>query len=674
MEPSGHPCEVPIVINGVETVAHRSPFAPENIYTDIKLDGVTTLRENWQRSVRLYAEKPFSGYRTKRVRNPDDEASSKPYVLADTFTTLTYAEFDQKIDAVASGLCHRGVVAGDKVVICAANRPEWALIQQACYRNSFVSVPLYDSLGVTGYRHVIHHSESSVVCVEAPRAGSIAAALDLLKEEAGDGELCVKHVVLLSDEEWFRGDQELLQATCSAVGVSFIRLPALETLGHSDPAPPEDPTPATLCSIIYTSGTTGAQKGAVMSHGALATAVIGFYQAKLAPLYMQLDHKRYISYLPLAHVLERVVFGVAVFIGAHIHFYSGHVEHLLGDIGIIKPHVMLGVPRVYCKIYEGIGRLLAKHKVVNALFRYALRDQHEQYPYAASAVSRFILGKVRQRMGGSMELLICGGAPISEEVQCFMRETFGCRFICGYGLTETCAATTVQHTDQLDVGNVGVPTPNAEIALYREPGMDLPDDGRGEILVNGTSIFSGYYKDPEGTADAFLDGWFRTGDIGRWDDKNCLQIVGRCKEIFKLQQGEYVAPERLESMYCEHNSLETMYIPDITTVPFLVSIVVPSEEQTAEWDSVATPVAEREEALLAEIKNTAKRYSLHGYEVVRRVHIAEEFTVENNLMTVTMKIRRNAVKVYYEAEIAAMVEAEVVAHDERQRQRAEAMG
>lgn len=278
-----------------------------------------------------------------------------------------------------------------------------------------------------------------------------------------------------------------------------------------------------------------------------------------------------------------------------------------------------------------------------------------------------VFKQIRQSLGGSVKFIITGSAPISPEVLHFLRVCTGCYVMEGYGATETGGACSLQMPGERSVGHVGPPFLCSMYKLADVPEMNLQvnRDKRGEILVHGTNIFKGYYKDEEKTNAAIdSDGWYHTGDIGVFDANGCVKVVDRVKNIFKLQQGEYIAPEKIENIYTRSKYVAQVFVYGNSYKSSLISVIVPEETVVQEWakqhqlDLDFKKLCANEElkkVILKDITQLGKSGDLKGFEQVKDIYLHSElFSIENGLLTPTMKSKRNEIQKYFQKEIDEM--------------------
>jgi len=373
----------------------------------------------------------------------------------------------------------------------------------------------------------------------------------------------------------------------------------------------------------------------------------------------------HMSYLPLAHIYEILILTASLYFGAAIGFYRGDVLGLVEDIQALRPTILVGVPRVFTRIYDKITSTLNASLIQRNLFSMAYNSKLSQLQStgddSAPVWNKLLFAKLAALLGGRVRVIVTGSAPLSPAVQDFLRICFCCKVIQGYGLTETTAVATATHVDDYTSGHVGAPSVCAEVKLVDVPEMGYTSASipqRGEICVRGPVVFKGYYKMPEKTAeDLERNGWFHTGDIGEWQANGTLKIIDRKKNIFKLAQGEYVAAEYLETVYIHSKIVAQIFVYGNSLQNFLVAIVVPDPEQVISWaqsqgikgDFVALCKDERVKRYVYQsICRVAEKAHLKGFEYIKNIHLEPEpWTVENNMLTPTMKIKRFDLPKFY---------------------------
>ncbi|KDD76920.1 AMP-binding enzyme [Helicosporidium sp. ATCC 50920] len=611
------------------------------------LEGVNNLWELFSRSVAKYGSSKCLGKRT-----------------ATGFDWLTYSEASEQAAAVGSALLQKGMSPGSRIGVYGANTTEWMLAMQACNRQGLHCVPLYDSLGDNAVEFIVRHSETSAVFALGAKLGELSKAVASLGDQ-------VKLVV-----HWGTPAPGPVQALKDA-GVEVLSFAELVTLGREKAVEPAASGLDDVCTIMYTSGTTGDPKGVVLSHGAVISTVVSLvmFCDSVGAHFDTSDSL--LSFLPLAHIFDRAAEELMLYSGASIGYWGGDVKALMNDLAALRPTVFASVPRVFDRVYSAVhGRLEKGGFFKRALFNWgygrkldALRKGAAAHK-AAPIFDRLVFSKVAAGLGGRCRFIISGGAPIAQHVEEFLRVTMCCGVIQGYGLTESCAASFLTCPDDpAHGGTVGPPQPVVSFRLEAVPEMNYLPSGSpeaGEVCIKGPSLFQGYYKDQEKTDEVLdSDGWFHTGDIGIITPTGALKIVDRKKNIFKLSQGEYIAVEKVENVYKGTPGVEQVWVYGNSFESCLVAVVVPTKERFDAFAAAAHKAGQAPEelardpalaaALLVDLTAQAKEGKLKGFEQVRKVHVETElFSVENELMTPTFKLKRPQLQQRYQKEVDAM--------------------
>uniref|UniRef100_A0A3Q2XEW8 Long-chain-fatty-acid--CoA ligase n=1 Tax=Hippocampus comes TaxID=109280 RepID=A0A3Q2XEW8_HIPCM len=523
---------------------------------------------------------------------------------------------------------------------------EWTLTELACYTYSLVSVPLYDTLGTEAINYIIDKASISTIACDV--ADKVNLVLDCVK----DRKHTVKTIVVIetpSDELVDRGKQ---------AGIDILSLREMEV---SKPPRPED-----MGVICFTSGTTGNPKGAMLSHRNIVSNCSAFLKITQAtcPLGPRDVH---ISFLPLAHMFERVVQGVMMVQGAKIGYFQGDIRLLMDDLCTLKPTVFPAVPRLLNRMYDkifGQANTSVKRWLLNFAYSRKEAEMMKGIVRRDSIWDTLIFRKVQASLGGCVRLMITGAAPISPTVLTFLRAALGCQFYEGYGQTECTAGCTMTMPGDWTGGHVGAPLPCNSIKLVDVAEMNyLALNGEGEVCVKGPNVFQGYLKDPEKTAETIdADGWVHTGDIGKWLPNGTLKIVDRKKHIFKLAQGEYIAPERIENVYVRSDSVAQVFVHGDSLQAFLVAVVVPDHDFLCDWTKRTIGVegsynalcsrADVKAAILEDMVRLGKEAGLKSFEQVKAIYLHTElFSVNNGLLTPTLKAKRNELRQYFRSQI-----------------------
>ncbi|KAM1114623.1 hypothetical protein ACFX13_048159 [Malus domestica] len=575
------------------------------------------------------------------------------------YTWKTYKEVYDEVLDVGSALRLSGVEPGSRVGIYGANCPQWIMAMEACNAHSLICVPLYDTLGPGAVNFIIDHAELDVVFVQDKKVK------ELLKPDSTSSKR-IKVMVCFSsmtDEEKNKSVQ---------IGIKPYSWNEFTEMGKQNPSEIVPPTTDNIAGIMYTSGTSGDPKGVVITHENVAYGVRGI------DLFMeQFEDKMtgddvYLSFLPLAHILDRVIEEYFFRNGAAVGYYHGDLNALRDDMVELKPTLLAGVPRVFEKIHEGIKKAVLelnprRRKIFDILYKYKLAWMNRGYKnkYASPIADLLAFRKVKARLGGQLRLIISGGAPLSSEIEEFLRVTCCAFVVTGYGLTETIGPTTLGFPDEMCmVGAVGTVSVYNEMRLEEVPEMGynpLGDHPCGEICVRGKTVFAGYYKNPELTREAIKDGWFHTGDIGDILPNGVIKVIDRKKNLIKLSQGEYVALEYLENVYGVASIIEDIWVYGNSFKSMIVAVVVPEEETAKKWAylnghmgsfSDLCSLDQLKDHIMAELKLIAERNKLSGFQYIKGIIIEPRpFDMERDLVTATLKKKRNHLLKYYQVQI-----------------------
>uniref|UniRef100_A0A3Q2CKM1 Long-chain-fatty-acid--CoA ligase n=1 Tax=Cyprinodon variegatus TaxID=28743 RepID=A0A3Q2CKM1_CYPVA len=526
---------------------------------------------------------------------------------------------------------------------------QWIIGELACYTYSMVAVPLYDTLGPEALVFIINQAEiSTVLCDNQKKAEAL-----LLNHEKGQTSV-LKMVVLMDSFS-----PELIERG-KKCGVDIVSMEELE------PPKPED-----LCIVCFTSGTTGTSKYTCIHVKAFILipffpfsliCVIWPFQTSLVPSPEDIS----ISFLPLAHMFERIVQVMVYGAGAKVGFFQGDIRLLPDDMKTLQPTVFPVVPRLLNRIYDKVqsgATTPFKKWLLNFAAEMKYAEVKDGIIRKNSIWDKLIFNKVQESLGGRVRIMVTGAAPISPSVLSFLRAVLGCQIFEGYGQTECAAACTFTLPGDATSGHVGVPLPCNLVKLVDVEEMNyFASNGEGEVCIKGTNVFKGYLKDPEKTAEALdKNGWLHTGDIGKWLPSGVLKIIDRKKNIFKLAQGEYIAPEKIENVYVRSGLVAQVFVHGDSLQSCLIAIVVPDADTMpgiAKSLGIQGSIEELckntdiKKAIIADMTKLGREAGLKSFEQVKDVHLHPElFTIENGLLTPTLKAKRLELKALFQPQI-----------------------
>ncbi|KAI5160972.1 long-chain acyl-CoA synthetase [Nematocida ausubeli] len=608
---------------------------------------------------------------------------------------ITYKETHMYAEEVAQFILAHSEMPKEKkpiIGICSENRPEWIITEQATYFYSGINCPIYASFGWSAIKHILNETKMGILFISEKNAEKIATSL----HSENKAELSLPKIFVLMDSEISDATVQTLSTfgvdlyyfwdivdRCKKVSSSSEKVAETAETGERPSGKFKkftrnaekyeemkklfcSPKPETIATICYTSGTTGAPKGAMLMHKNFISVIGAFILLSKRGIFFDIKAKRrYLSFLPLAHVFERIVESALLLSKCEIIYYRGNPKQLQKDFSISKPHYFVGVPRVFNSVKAAI-EMKAKEKgvIANFIFKYALLV----CMLCKNRVIRGVFGKtifktIRETFGGSILCMLSGSAPLLPETALFFEAIFNCPMFEGYGQTETAAGNITTDIFTVEKGVIGVPFPCNRVKLVSRPEANaFAEKNQGEILMQGHSVFYGYYNQKKLTRDCFyyphgsrVDGpesaiyntdgnkWIRTGDIGEITKEGNLKIIGRSKEIFKLSQGEYIIPEKIENLIlaAKIKGLEDITIVGDSSCDYVIGICVLSSASKEMEKSVSLSIAKEGERLV------------HAEELIK-IELPKKFiftdslfTIENGLLTPSgKKIRKKIVSLY----------------------------
>ena len=564
---------------------------------------------------------------------------------------ISSREFGRKVAQTVSALHSWGIRKGDRIAILSENRPEWPIADLASLLLGAVTVPLYTTLTPEQTAFVLADSGCRAIFLSSEH--QLQKILPVLAQTS------IEKIVTMDPIE-FTGDLAPQAGKC--VTMDQLVQPHPPVLGPDLEAQARAIVPDDLATIVYTSGTTGASKGAMLTHGNIASniscSLLGF---DMHPGLISL------SFLPLCHITARHVDFSMLYHGVTLA-YCPFIDQLPTTLLEVRPSVFVSVPRVYEKIYAQAGNK-AKGFPKRAIFNWAFSVGRKHKPEILAGrtpsslswklANKLVFSKIREGMGGQVEVFISGGAPLGRELAEWYADA-GIRIHEGYGLTETSPVIAVNTPVNHRIGTVGKILPNLDVRIAED----------GEILVRGPSVFKGYWNRPEDTRNALADGWFSTGDIGTIDADGFLSVTDRKKDLIKTSGGKFIAPQPIE------NSLKLNPLIGSAAIlgdkrKFPAVIVSPNFSLLEDWaranniaftsrtELVAHPQVQ---ALYDQVVESTNQ-NLARFEKLKRVLLVpDEFTAADGALTPTMKLRRRVIEERYRRQIDELyVQAETAA-------------
>ena len=552
-------------------------------------------------------------------------------------------EVVEKVKRLALGLKELGVNAGDKVAIISENRPEWSLTDLAILSLRAVNVPIYTTQAVEQIRYILEDSGSKMLFVSGKKLWKHA-------EQAVQSVERLERIVFFDDEEMPVNDARAMSLeTIEELGADANKIDDQAFDRLLAEIKPED-----LATIIYTSGTTGEPKGVMLTHKNFVSNIGSI--SKGLPIR---PDDRSLAVLPLSHIFERTVFYVLCSNGVGIHYCAGF-EQLAGHLQDVKPTIMTAVPRLFEQVYH---KIVKKGKAAGGsktkLFMWSLEvgqkywdkvEKGERVPATLAAkhkiASKLVFSKWRDAVGGSLRFFVSGGAPLSKKLS-YAFWAAGIPILQGYGMTEACIVCA-NRPENKKVGSIGVPFDGIEMAVSEKD---------GEILIRGDCVMQGYFNKDDETAKALdSEGWYHTGDVGYKDSDGHFYITDRLKDLFKLSNGKYVAPQQVESLL-KQSPLISQSVVVGNGKKQVGALVVP------DWDALKDALKDdgievkgsRQELcenkqVIKKVQDDAIRYTreTNDYERVKRVYLLpKEFSIDKGEMTPTLKIKRSVVDEKY---------------------------
>jgi len=571
----------------------------------------------------------------------------QPYLwrkIDDKYSSLSWKEVRSSVERFSTALKNLGILEGDRVVIVSENRPEWQISDLSIMSIGAISVPAYTTSTTNDYEYIIKHSGARCIIVSSHDLAQKVLPAVL------NSPICQTLIKINDDNENY--DVPIAVHSWNSLikensNVTFNLSENIKNHSRKD----------TAC-IIYTSGTGGNPKGVMLSHGAMLTNCEGAKHL-LNDIISTLNEVRVLSWLPLSHSYEHTLQFYKMGIAAQIYYAEG-IDKLLVNMAEARPHIMTAVPRFYDSLHTRISQGLKKQsKVSQFFFKETLRLGKKIYfnePLSFfekkfnGLLNKIVRKKVNKRFGGSLKALVSGGAALNFEVGIYL-SALGLPLLQGYGQTETAPVVSANPPHKIKLDTVGI--------VLNGTKVKIADDG--EILVSGENVMNGYWNDPKATSSTLINGWIHTGDIGEMDEEGYLKITDRKKDIIVNAGGDNISPSRVEEkLNIEPEIAQSMMYGDYKN--YLVAILVPDSEYAQQWakdhhKEFNQKKLNQDSDFIRMIKETTERVNkkLSQIEQVRKfLLIDEEFSIENDMMTPTLKVRRFKVKEKYQSQLEAL--------------------
>lgn len=568
--------------------------------------------------------------------NKPDAVSEK---RGDQWVRISSSEFVRRVRHIALGLTDLGIRSKDRVALISENRPEWSMADLAILSVGAVTVPIYTTQSIDQIQFILEDSGTRALLISGGRVLKHA-------RKGFEGVKQLEHVVIFDSAAASSFDGAASLESVEARGAAIERddpeaYDRLLALGRGDD----------LATIIYTSGTTGEPKGVMLTHDNFVSDVLAITNGlPISPNDVSL------SVLPLSHIFERTVFYVFCYMGVSVN-YAASFDQVGEYLREVRPTIMTAVPRLFEKVYHRIikkgmsagglkSNIFARSLAIGQ--RYAeLKDKGQRIPLSLrvrhAAADRLVFTKWREGIGGRLRYFVSGGAPLSPTLA-YSFLGAGINILQGYGMTETCVVSA-NRPDDNRVGSIGKPFTGIEVVIAAD----------GEMLIRGPNIMRGYYGHPESTLAVMNDGWFATGDVGYIDEAGHLFLTDRKKDLFKLSNGKYIAPQLIESLLKQSEFVNQVVVVGASR-KYPVALIVPDWEALksslrAAGEATGTHAElSQQAAAIKMVQRDVTTITAHlaDYERVRRVALLpEEFSIDSGELTPTLKVKRNVIDARY---------------------------
>ncbi|OHS97611.1 putative AMP-binding enzyme protein [Tritrichomonas foetus] len=598
------------------------------------------------------AETPLALLKGSATKWPEADCLGEREKLPDgsvgEYKYISYKATYERVIQFGKGLLTLGVKKGDKIGIYAHNSIWWQTIAFGAYSIGAIVVPVYDSLGPDASEYIVNHADISILFVSGFKYKNALALLPKIPN--------VSKLIIMQEEE----PEEKPES------IDFRTIQQVYEAGANTDLTAELPDPNDLALIMYTSGSTGTPKGCMLSHLNIVAGSAGLSCVNMSCSPVE----TYLSFLPLAHIYAQAVELEVLAHGGRVGYARGPVSMLIDDIQHLQPTIMTAVPRILNRVADKMKSQIEElpsilQKVLKIAMAEKVRCMKENRGQSL-ILDGLLFNKFRASLGGKLRLIVSGGAPIMPEVFEFLCATVTPNILQGCGLTELSSACFVQELPVADPDTVGLCCPTVELKL--RPVKDMPqydpngEEPTGELLARGANMFKGYYKQPELTNEAIVDGWFATGDVGKVTKGMQVKIIDRVKQLVKLSQGEYISLTTLTETYSLASAVLFIYVHADSKHSEPIAIVWPTHELQEKWraaginDIINSDVAKKE--IVDSLRVEHEKRKLRGFEKINHIIIKlEEPTVENGLLTPSQKAQLTKIKNKYIDELNALYDS-----------------
>ncbi|OJJ81634.1 long-chain fatty acid-CoA ligase FAA1 [Aspergillus glaucus CBS 516.65] len=633
---------------------------------------VGTTYDVFRRSARLFGNAKAVGTRklikthveNKKVKKVIDGAEQEvdkkwTYFEMSGYQYKSFVEYEQLALQLGAGLRKLGLEKDGKIHLYGATSANWLAVSHGAASQSVTIVTAYDTLGEAGLKHSLKQTSSTAIFLDPVLIPSLHNVFSDVKS--------IKHVIYNTDQEPKQEDLDKLKSDFDYLNIMSIE--DLRKSGEENPVDPVPPAPEDLCCIMYTSGSTGPPKGVPLTHANVIAATAGVNE--IVGDYIG-PSDTLLTYLPQAHILEFMFENLCLFWGGTMGYGNprtlsqGSMRNCKGDIEELKPTILVGVPAVWETVKKGVlGQLNKNSFLVKSLFWGAMSAKNFLLStglpgsgFGTWFLDNMIFKKLKEATGGRLRIVMNGGGPISKDTLQFLSMAIA-PMISGYGLTETSAMGALNDPMAWNPNALGEIPASVEVKL-----VDFPDAGyltknnppQGEIFIRGGSVTSHYWENEEETKSAFAEGdWFMTGDIGEFDKYGHLRIIDRKKNLVKTLNGEYIALEKLESVYRSSPIVGNICVYAAEDQAQPIAIIVPveaalkkvaAESKVSGGETVESLVQNEDlkSAVLKQLQNTGRTLGLKGIEIISGVVLSdEEWTSQNGYMTAAQKLQRKKI-------------------------------